>query len=302
MRDQSELVAVLIENRIFTCRGAQVMLDYHLAELYQVKTKRLNEQVKRNLKRFPESFMFQLSESEWENLQSQIATAEKPNNLQSQIATAKRRALPYVFTEQGVAMLASVLRSEIAVNVSIAIMTAFVEMRKSIGNHQQLLKLSDDFVAHKLKTNQNFEQIFKALEAPELKNNQGVFFDGQTYDAYDFVNKLIKKANQSIVVIDNYIDDSVITQLTKKAKFVKVFLLSRTFGEKIRLDIAKANSQYPTFKAIAFSKAHDRFLILDETDLYHIGASLKDLGKKWFAFSKLNSDSVTVINQIKGML
>lgn len=248
MRDQSELVAVLIENRIFTCRGAQVMLDYHLAELYQVKTKRLNEQVKRNIKRFPESFMFQLSQTELKNLQSQIATA-------------KRRALPYVFTEQGVAMLASVLRSEIAVNVSIAIMTAFVEMRKSIGNHQQLLKLSDDFV-----------------------------------------NKLIKKANQSIVVIDNYIDDSVITQLTKKAKFVKVFLLSRTFGEKIRLDIAKANSQYPTFKAIAFSKAHDRFLILDETDVYHIGASLKDLGKKWFAFSKLNSDSVTVINQIKGML
>ena len=289
MRDQSKLAAVLIENRIFTCRGAQVMLDYHLAELYQVKTKRLNEQVKRNIKRFPESFMFQLSQTEWKNLQSQIATA-------------KRRALPYVFTEQGVAMLASVLRSEIAVNVSIAIMTAFVEMRKSIGNHQQLLKLSDDFVAHKLKTNQNFEQIFKALEAPELKNNQGVFFDGQTYDAYDFVNKLIKKANQSIVVIDNYIDDSVITQLTKKAKYVKVFLLSRTFDKKLQLDIDKANTQYPTFKAIIFSKSHDRFLILDGTDVYHIGASLKDLGKKWFAFSKLKSDSVTVINQIKGML
>jgi len=265
------------------------MLDYHLAELYQVKTKRLNEQVKRNIKRFPESFMFQLSQTEWKNLQSQIATA-------------KRRALPYVFTEQGVAMLASVLRSEIAVNVSIAIMTAFVEMRKSIGNHQQLLKLSDDFVAHKLKTNQNFEQIFKALEAPELKNNQGVFFDGQTYDAYDFLSKLIKKANQSIVVIDNYIDDSVIMQLTKKAKYVKVFLLSRTFDKKLQLDIDKANTQYPTFKAIIFSKSHDRFLILDGTDVYHIGASLKDLGKKWFAFSKLKSDSVTVINQIKGML
>ena len=162
MNDHSELAALLIENRIFTCRGSQVMLDYHLAELYQVKTKRLNEQVKRNLKRFPESFMFQLSEIEWENLQSQFATA-------------KRRALPYVFTEQGVAMLASVLRSEIAVNVSIAIMTAFVEMRKSIGNHQQLLNLSDDFVAHKLKTNQNSEQIFKDLEAPEVKNNQGFF-------------------------------------------------------------------------------------------------------------------------------
>ncbi len=289
MRDQSKLAAVLIENRIFTCRGAQVMLDYHLAELYQVKTKRLNEQVKRNIKRFPESFMFQLSQTEWKNLQSQIATA-------------KRRALPYVFTEQGVAMLASVLRSEIAVNVSIAIMTAFVEMRKSIGNHQQLLKLSDDFVAHKLKTNQKFEQVFKALEAPELKNNQGVFFDGQTYDAYDFLSKLIKKANQSIVVIDNYIDDSVIMQLTKKAKYVKVFLLSRTFDKKLQLDIDKANTQYPTFKAIIFSKSHDRFLILDGTDVYHIGASLKDLGKKWFAFSKLKSDSVTVINQIKGML
>ena len=289
MRDQSKLAAVLIENRIFTCRGAQVMLDYHLAELYQVKTKRLNEQVKRNIKRFPESFMFQLSQTELKNLQSQIATA-------------KRRALPYVFTEQGVAMLASVLRSEIAVNVSIAIMTAFVEMRKSIGNHQQLLKLSDDFVAHKLKTNQKFEQVFKALEAPELKNNQGVFFDGQTYDAYDFLSKLIKKANQSIVVIDNYIDDSVIMQLTKKAKYVKVFLLSRTFDKKLQLDIDKANTQYPTFKAIIFSKSHDRFLILDGTDVYHIGASLKDLGKKWFAFSKLKSDSVTVINQIKGML
>lgn len=278
------------------------MLDYDLAELYQVKTKRLNEQVKRNNKRFPESFMFQLSETEWKNLQSQFATANKPNNLQSQIATAKRRALPYAFTEQGVAMLASVLRSEIAIKVSVAIMTAFVEMRKNIGNYYQLLKLSDDFVAHKVKTNEKFEQVFKALEAPELKNNQGIYFDGQTYDAYDFLNKLIKKAKHSIVVIDNYIDDSVITQLTKKTKHVKVFLLSKTFSKKLQLDIDKANTQYPTFKAIIFSKSHDRFVILDGTDVYHIGASLKDLGKKWFAFSKLKSDSVTVIDQIKGML
>lgn len=168
-----------IENRIFTLRGEQVMIDFHLAELYQVETKRLNEQVKRNRKRFPVFFMFRLSETEW-------------NDLQSQIATAKRRTLPFVFTEQGVSMLSAVLKSDVAIDISIQIMNAFVFMRKAIGSHHQLLQLSEDFSRHKLETNEKFEQVFKALEAPEIQK-QGLFFDGQTYDAYDFINGLICK-------------------------------------------------------------------------------------------------------------
>ena len=174
-------------------------------------------------------------------------------------------------------------------------------MRKTIGNHQQLLQLSKDFTRHKIETNEKFEQVFKALEAPEIQK-QGVFFDGQTYDAYDFVNGLIKKAEKSIIVIDNYINDGVITQLTKKRKDVAVYLLSKNISKKLQLDINKANTQYPMFKAIPFAKAHDRFLILDQKEVYHIGASLKDLGKKWFAFSRLAHDSVTILQSIKELI
>lgn len=279
----------LIESRIFTLRGEQVMIDFQLAELYQIETKRLNEQVKRNVKRFPNSFMFQLTENEWELLRSQFATA-------------KRRTLPYVFTEQGVSMLSAVLNSDIAIEISIQIMQAFVEMRKIIGNHQQLLQLSEQFIQHKLETNQKFEKVFKALEAPDRINKQGVFFDGQTYDAYDFVNKLISKAKKSIVVIDNYIDETVITQLTKKHKNVVVYLMCKSISKQLQTDIDKANTQYPSFKGVAFAKAHDRFIILDQQEVYHIGASLKDLGKKWFAFSKLEKDSVSILQSIKELL
>lgn len=295
----------VIENRIFSLRGNKVMIDFHLAALYQVETKRLNEQVKRNSDRFPDSFMFQISSQEWEELQTQIATAEPTR---SQIATLEegkgkhRKYLPYVFTEQGVSMLSAVLNSKIAIQISIQIMNAFVQMRKTIGSNLALLQLSEDFKQHKLNTNTKFEHIFKALEAPELPPKQGVFFDGQTYDAYDFVNGLIRKAKESIVVIDNYIDDTVITQLTKKQKKVAVFLLSKTISKKLQLDIEKANTQYPSFKGIAFAKAHDRFLMIDQKEVYHIGASLKDLGKKWFAFSKLENSSVTILNEIKTVL
>ncbi len=280
----------LIESQIFTVRGEQVMLDFHLAELYQVETKRLNEQVKRNVKRFPTSFMFQLTENEW-------------TVLRSQFATAKRRTLPYVFTEQGVSMLSAVLNSNIAIEISIQIMQTFVLLRKTIGNHQQLLHLSEQFIQHKIETNQKFEQVFNALEAPDRINKQGVFFDGQTYDAYDFVNQLIKKAKNNIVIIDNYLDDSVVTQLTKKESNVAVYLLTKTIRKQLQTDIDKANMQYPTFKAISFAKAHDRFMIIDQTEIYHIGASLKDLGKKWFAFSKMEANSVNeILQSIKGLI
>lgn len=283
-----------IENRIFTFQGEQVMLDRDLAEMYEVQVKRLNEQVKRNMERFPESFRFQLSDEEKEQL---VANCDRFKALKHSSVN------PFVFTEQGVAMLSAVLRSPIAIQVSIQIINAFVQMRKTIGNHHQLIQLSEDFTKHKLETNQKFEQVFKALEKPDLINKQGIFFDGQTYDAYDFVNQLIKKAKNNIVIIDNYLDDSVVTQLTKKESNVAVYLLTKTISKQLQTDIDKANMQYPTFKAISFAKAHDRFMIIDQTEIYHIGASLKDLGKKWFAFSKMEANSVNeILQSIKGLI
>lgn len=293
MSEKNEISHVLIENRIFTLRNEQVMIDTDLAEMYQVETKVLNQAVKRNIDRFPGAFRFQLTEEEFENLKSQIVTSSVHGG---------RRTLPYAFTEQGVSMLSAVLRSKTAVKVSIAIMNAFVQMRKTIGNHQQLLQLSANFTKHKLDTDAKFEQVFKALEGSETEKKQGVFFDGQTYDAYNFVNKLIKQAKKSIVVIDNYVDESVITQLAEKQKNVQVTIFTKTISKKLQLDIDKANTQYPTFKAITFTKAHDRFMIIDQKEVYHIGASLKDLGKKWFAFSKLEADSVSIVESIKELI
>ena len=285
MNEETQITHVHIGSLIFNIRSEQVMLDSDLADMYDVELKRLNEQVKRNIERFPESFRFKLTKTELENLKSQFATSSSHGG---------RRTLPYAFTEQGVAMLSAVLRSEVAVKVSISIMNAFVQMRKTIGHHQQLLQLSSDFTKHKLETNEKFENIFKALEGPVIKNKQGVFFDGQTYDAYDFVNNLIKQAKKSIVLIDDYVDDTVITQLTRKLKNVEVYILSKTISKTLKLDIERANSQYPSFKAISFAKSHDRFMIIDQNEVYHIGASLKDLGRKWFAFSKLESDSISL--------
>lgn len=277
-----------IESRIFTIRNTQVMVDYHLAELYQVETKRLNEQVKRNNKRFPEHYMFQLTQKEWEDLQSQIATAERNNNLQSQFATAKRRTLPYVFTEQGVAMLASVLNSDVAIKVSIQVIDTFIELRKLLNTNIGLLQRMDGLERKQIETDHKFEQVFKALEDKNKLPHQGVFFDGQTFDAYELTSKIIRSAKQSIILIDNYIDETTITHLAKKDKKVKVLLLSKNNTKQLLLDVKKANEQYGNFQVKPFSKSHDRFLIIDEKEVYHLGASLKDLGKKWFAFSKMD--------------
>lgn len=284
---------ILIENRIFNLRGEPVMIDRDLADMYQVETKVLNQAVKRNIERFPEQFRFQLNNTEKNEL---VTNCDRFTNLKHASTN------PYAFSEQGVAMLSAVLRSAVAIEVSIQIMNAFVQMRKTIGNNLSLLQLSEDFKQHKLETDSKFEQVFKALEAPEIEHKQGIFFNGQTYDAYDFINTLIKIAKQQIILIDNYIDDTVITQLTKKKKNVEVLLLSKTLSKKLQLDIEKANTQYPTFTAIPFAESHDRFLILDQKEVYHIGASLKDLGKKWFAFSKLETRSVTILNQIKELI
>ena len=287
-----------IENRIFYFRGTQVMLDSDLATIYKVETRVLNQAVNRNIERFPELFRFQLTEVEFENWKSQIVMSEN-HNLKSQNVISSvhggRRTLPYVFTEQGVAMLSAVLRSDVAVKVSIQIINAFVEMRKFIANHYGLLQRMEGIERKQIETDQKFEQVFKALESKNAIPNQGVFFDGQVFDAYELASKIIRSAKNSIVLIDNYIDESTLTHLSKKTKAVKVLLLTKTMSNQLTLDVKKANEQYGDFEIRVFANSHDRFIIIDNSDVYHVGASLKDLGKKWFAFSKMDKSSVSNI-------
>jgi len=288
-----------IQSKIFVVRGVQIMLDYHLAVIYGVETKRLNEQVKRNIERFPNDFMFQLTVHEWDDLQSQIATAEIDNNLLSQIATTKRRTLPYAFTEQGVAMLSAVLKSKPAVRVSIQIIHAFVEMKKMITTNAGLFQRLDKVEQKLIKHDENFEQLFKALEDKSIKPKQDVFFNGQIFDAYTFVSDLIRSAEKSIILIDNYIDDTVLTHFTKRKKTVRLTIITKNISKQFRLDLKKYKEQHPNVKLKEFKDTHDRFLIIDENDVYHFGASLKDLGKKWFAFSKMDISSVKVLDRLK---
>lgn len=294
-----------IESRIFTIRGIQVMLDVHLAEMYNTSTGRLNEQVKRNKERFPENFMFQLTSSEFEYLKSQNAIFIEPaNTLRSQNAIIKnqrgkhRKYLPFVFTEQGVAMLSAVLRSPEAVSVSIQIMQAFVEMRKFIIGNATLFQRIDRIELKLLEADGKFEQLFRALEKDKIRPDKGIFFDGQVFDAYTFVSELIRSAKKSIVLIDNYVDDSVLVLLSKRVEGVNAQIFTKNLSKQLQLDLEKHNSQYPEIGVKEFKNSHDRFLIIDSIELYHFGASLKDLGKKWFAFSKIDTKVVEMINQL----
>ena len=298
MNTELSITTIHIENRIYTLRGVQVMVDFHLAELYNVETKRINEQVKRNSRRFPDSFMFQLSDMEWELLKSQIATTEMQFNLQSQFATAKRRTNPYVFTEQGVAMLSAVLNSDTAIMASIQIMNAFVKMRHVLLENTLINHRLDKIELKQLESDQRIEQVFKALDKQNGIPSQGVFFDNQVFDAYEIASKIIRSATKSIVLIDNYIDENTLTHLSKKEKGVNVLLLTKNTSKQVILDVQKANDQYGNFTLKPFDKSHDRFMIIDENEVYHLGASLKDLGKKWFAFSKMDKASFTILQNI----
>lgn len=308
MNNRLAISSAHIENLIFTLRGKEVMIDRDLAELYLVETRVLNQAVKRNLDRFPEKFRFQLTPNEIENLKSQIVTSSS----RSQIVTLNQsgtkqggniKYLPYAFTEQGVAMLSAVLRSDVAIQVSIQIMDAFVEMRKLIAKNSGLLQRMDGMERKLLETDQKFEQVFKALESKDIIPNQGIFFDGQVFDAYELTSKIIRSATSSIVLIDNYMDETSLTHLAKKAKGVEVHLLTKTISKQLNLDVKKANDQYGNFKVSPFTQSHDRFLIVDSKEVYHLGASLKDLGRKWFAFSKLEAKSVeSIINSISKLI
>lgn len=278
-----------IQNRIFEFRGIQVMLDRDLAELYNVKVKRLNEQVKRNIDRFPDSFRFQLNELEKTEL---VANCDRFQNIKHSSVN------PYAFTEQGISMLSAILRSPTAIKVSIAIMNTFVEMRKFLVSHATVFQRLDNIELRQLEADNKFDKVFKALENKNTLPNQGIFFDGQIYDAYKFVTDIIKSANTSIQIIDNYIDDSIITLLSKKKRDVDCKIYTKSISNQLRLDINKFNQQYGNLVAILFNKSHDRFIIIDNKTIYLFGASLKDLGKKWFAFSIIKKESVNIINKI----
>jgi len=268
-----------IINLIYSFKGVQVMVDRDLAQIYNVETRVLNQAVKRNTERFPADFMFQLDQEDFENWRSQIVISNSDK-------MGLRRA-PYVFTEQGVAMLSAVLKSDTAVKVSIQIMQAFTELRKALQQHQGLLQRVDQVESRLSLHDEQFERIFSALEKGDVNPAQGIFFDGQTFDAYSFVSKLIRSAKKSILLIDNYVDETVLILLSKRRQGVEVTIYTQSISKQLQLDLDKHNGQYPTVSCRILQKSHDRFLVLDGRKLYHIGASLKDLGKKWFAFSRM---------------
>lgn len=295
-RKAGALVSAMdLRSKIHTIRGMQVMLDNDLAVLYGVKIKRLNEQVKRNKERFPESFCFQLSSEEAEVLRSQFATLKDGQGLH-------RKYLPYVFTEQGVAMLSAVLRSKTAVKVSIQIIRAFVEMRRFLQANawvfQRVETVEKRQFIFEAETEKKFEKVFDALDRSGEDPKHGIFFDGQVHDAHTFVSGLIRGAKKSIVLVDNYVDDTVLTLLGKRAKGVGAVIFTKSFSKALALDVKKHNEQYSPVEIKEFAEAHDRFLILDERVIFHFGASLKDLGKKWFAFSKFEKGAVQMLEKL----
>jgi hypothetical protein len=281
-----------IRSKILTIRGVQVILDRDLAELYGVETGRLNRAVNRNKERFPKDFMFKLKKREYENLKCQFGI--------SSLEHGGRRALPYAFTEQGVANLSSVLRSKKAIEVNVKIIRAFVAMRRFFEENNEVLNRMDNLgkkqIGFEIKTDERFEKVFDYLKTEKPK--QGIFFEGEIFDAYEFVSDLVKNAKKEILLIDNYIDESVLTLFKKRRKGVKVTIYTRKITKELKLDLEKFNSQYEKIEIKEISKFHDRFLIIDQQNIFHFGASLKNLGEKCFAFSKFEKETFEALKII----
>lgn len=277
---QNELTIEDIKNLIYTIRGKQVMLDSDVANIYHCETKYVNRVVKRNIERFPEEFCFQLNENEFESLRCQFVTLNENGRGQH------RKYIPYVFTEQGIAMLSALLKSDIAVSVSVNIMKAFIEMRKFLMINGQVFERLTS-VEHKLlEHDKKFDEVFNQLQLEE-NIKQRIFFDGQIYDAYSIIIDIIKKANKKILIIDNYIDDSVLKMLSKKKNNVEVVILTSDKSNIENLDIKKFNKEYPILKVAKTNKFHDRFIVIDNKEMYHLGASIKDLAKSVFLLIEL---------------
>ena len=277
-----------IKDKISTINGLQIILDSDLATLYQVETKVFNQAVKRNIKRFPSTFRFQLTENEYINLRSHNVTSSKHGG---------RRYLPYAFTEQGVSMLSAILKSDTAIYISIKIIEEFVNMRKFISSNSLMFERFERIEKKLSFHDDNFDKLFNAIEGQSIQPTHGIFYDGEVFDAYVFIAGIIKNAKKSIKLIDDYIDETVLTLFSKNKK-IKVTIYTSMISKQLKLDIDKYNSQYCPIEIVTFKNSHDRFLIIDENAIYHIGASLKDLGKKWFGFSKMDSKSFEIISKL----
>lgn len=284
-----------IKSLIYVVRGQQVMMDSDLAMLYQVETKAFNQAVSRNIERFPENFRFQLTKEEFDALRSQIATSN---------GRGGRRYRPYMFTEQGIAMLSGVLRSNVAIQVSIRIMNTFVEMRRFIANNSLLFEKVSDIELKQLEyqksTDEKFDKVFKYIEN-HAEAEQKIFFDGQIYDAFSLITSIIRKAQKEIILIDGYVDTDTLNILAKKNTGVDVKIYTYASAQLTNRDAANFNAQYPTLTVKKTQVFHDRFIILDGKSAYHIGASVKDAGKKCFGISLINDPGLVadLLNRLK---
>ena len=278
-----------IKDKIHNIRKQQVMLDRDLAELYGVETKVFNQAVKRNIKRFPENYRFQLNENEKNQL---VTNCDWLNSLKHS------SSLPYVFTEQGVSMLSAILKSDRAIDISIKIIDSFVSMRKLISQNISMFERFERIEQRLNIHDENFDKLFEALEDKTLKPKQGIFYDGQIFDAYIFVNDLLKLARNEIILIDNYIDETVFALFSKYPN-IKIKIYTANISKQLKLDFEKYQTQYKNIDLIEFKNSHDRFLIIDKKEVYHLGASLKDLGKKWFAFSKFEIENLKILDYLK---
>ena len=295
MENQLKIVnSAEIKNLIYTIRGKQVMLDSDVAMLYHYETKNVNKAMKRNIERFPEDFCFQLTKQELNKMWFQIGTTFENNNLKYR----SDKYLPYVYTEQGISMLAGVLKNDIAIQVSISIIRAFIEMRKFISSNSQIFERLTNVEYKLLEHDKKFDKVFNELQKDE-NFKQKIFFQGQIYDAYSLVIDIIKSAKNKIIIIDNYIDDSILKILVKKNKNVEVVILTSKNSNISKLDIQKFNKEYPILKVAKTDKFHDRFIIIDNKELYHCGASIKDLGKKCFGINRI--DDIEIINKFVKM-
>ena len=277
-----------IKDKIHTIRNFQVMLDKNLAELYGVETKRINEAVRNNQDKFMDDFYFELTNHEFENLRSKFSTAN----------FSKTRINPKVFTEQGIYMLATILKSKVASQVTVYIIKTFANMRKLISQNISMFERFERIEQRLTIHDENFDKFFDALEDKTLKPKQGIFYDGEVFDAYVFINDLLKIATNEIILIDNYIDETVFTLFSKYSN-IKIKIYTKTISKQLKLDFQKYETQYKNIELFEFKNSHDRFLIIDKKEVYHLGASLKDLGKKWFAFSKFEIENLKILDYLK---
>jgi len=276
-----------VNNRIRFFQNQYVILDSDLAHFFHVETKVLNQAAQRNSKRFPTEFRFQISESDFNSLKSQFVTSKGGN-----------RKLPWAYTEHGIAMMATLLRNDIAIAMSIEIIKAFITLRRIQTNYSSLIARIELLEEFKTESSVILKRLV-SIDNDVYQSKSGIFFDNEIFDAYVFSSELISKAKKSIILIDNYIDETTLLQLSKRNKNVHCAIYTERISDQLKLDLEKHNAQYNPIEIRILKNSHDRFLILDEKELYHIGASLKDLGKRWFAFSQMNGLVKEILNHLR---